>query len=96
MNPSDADSAAADGGSNLPGTSVPMRHPSNITPEVLRTLADHADLPLATGREKAVAAVLGAWLPDVNALCRKMSAPEHQELAPATTFIHPDIGEGEA
>jgi len=91
MNPSDADTR-----SEVPGMSIPMPQPSRLTPEVLRTLADHADLPLAAGREEAVAAVLGAWLPDVNALCRKMSSPEHQDLAPATIFIHPDIGEGEA
>lgn len=68
----------------------------SISPQVLRVLADYADLPLAPGREQVVAAVLGAWLPDVNALSRKMSAPEHQELAPATTFIHPGFEEGEA
>jgi hypothetical protein len=64
--------------------------------QALRALAAYADLPLAEGREEAVAAVLGAWLPDINALSRKMSAPEHQDLAPATTFIHPSFEDGEA
>jgi hypothetical protein len=69
---------------------------SGISPQALRMLAAYADLPLAAGREAAVAAVLGAWLPDVDALSRKMSAPEHQELTPATTFIHPSVDEAEA
>ena len=67
-----------------------------MSPQALRALAAYADLPLPTGREAAVAAVLGAWLHDVDALSRKMSAPEHQELAPATTFIHPSADEAEA
>jgi hypothetical protein len=67
-----------------------------LTPEAVRALADHADLPLAPGREAAVAAVLGAWLPDVHALNCKMSAPAHQDLVPGTIFTHPAAEEGEA
>ena len=67
-----------------------------LTAAIVRALAEQADLPLAPEREAAVAAVLGAWLPDVHALNRKMSAPAHQHLVPGTIFTHPAVEEGEA
>jgi hypothetical protein len=70
--------------------------PAGLAPAAVRALAEYADLPLAPGREQAVAAVLGAWLPDVNALSRKMSAPAHQDLVPATIFTHPAADDAEA
>ena len=66
-----------------------MALPDTLGPQAVRTLADYADLPLAPGREEVIVTVLRAWLADANALSRKMSAPEHCNLAPATTFIHP-------
>lgn len=60
-----------------------------------RALSRYADLPLASGREAALAAILDAWIPDANALSRKMSAPEHRDLVPATMFAHPGLDDGE-
>lgn len=60
-----------------------------IGPDTVRDLAAYAGLPLASGREAAVAPVLRAWLADANALSRKMSAPEHTALTPVTIFSHP-------
>ncbi|GAC1534298.1 MAG: hypothetical protein NVS2B4_14620 [Ramlibacter sp.] len=51
-------------------------------------LAAHAALPLTADRLAAVAAVLAAWLPDADALSRKMSAPAYQALMPITVFAH--------
>jgi hypothetical protein len=57
-------------------------------------LAAHAALPLDPRRIAAVAAILSAWLPDANALSRKMSAPEYRALMPATIFAHaPDASD---
>ena len=110
-NPDTSRTGRSGPGNTIPGTSNsgaedPDTGPSEkqgtgrgepgVSPATLRALASYADLPLAAGREEAVAAVLGAWLPDVNALSLKMSAPEHQDLAPATTFIHPSVDDGEA
>ncbi len=69
---------------------------SNGMREAVRELARHADLPLAAGREEAIAPVLQAWLLDANALSRKMSAPEYRTLAPATILVHPAAEDGEA
>lgn len=69
--------------------------PATLTPAAVRALAGFADLPLAPGREQAVAAVLGAWLTDIDALNRKMSAPALRDLAPVTTFIHPSADDAE-
>lgn len=63
--------------------------------QAVRELARHAGLPLAAGREEAIAPVLQAWLLDANALSRKMSAPEHWTVAPATIFTHPAAEDGE-
>ena len=94
--PGTSNSDAADLGTGSSGALKAGKGEPALSPETLRALASYADLPLAAGREEAVAAVLGAWLPDVNALSLKMSAPEHQDLAPATTFIHPSVDDGEA
>ncbi|MDB5828838.1 MAG: hypothetical protein JWQ73_3058 [Variovorax sp.] len=50
------------------------------------TLAAHAALPLGADRLAAVAAILSAWLPDADALSRKMSAPQYQGLMPITVL----------
>jgi hypothetical protein len=63
--------------------------------EAVRALAAYAGLPLAPGREAAVAPVLRAWLADANALSRKMSAPDHRTLTPVTIFSHPSAEDGE-
>lgn len=55
----------------------------------VRWLACYAGLPLAPGREPAVAAILDAWVPEANALSRKMSEAAHRDLLPATVFAHP-------
>jgi hypothetical protein len=88
-------------GGNIPGTRsgattapVPLTT-GTLTPDAVRALADFADLPLAAGREEAVAAVLGAWLTDIDALNRKMSSPALRDLAPVTTFIHPSADDAE-
>ncbi|HZH08270.1 MAG TPA: hypothetical protein VEY69_16500 [Lautropia sp.] len=94
--PGTSNSDAKDPDTGSCGTHSAGTVESAVSPETLRALASYADLPLAAGREEPVAAVLGAWLPDVNALSRKMSAPEHQDLAPATTFIHPSVDDREA
>ena len=53
-----------------------------------RVLAELADLPLGSGRDQIVGGLLAAWLPPANELSRKMSAPEHTALMPATVFTH--------
>lgn len=65
------------------------------TSDMVRNLASYAALPLAAGREIAVAEVLGAWLPDANDLSAKMSDSAYQTLVPATVFVHPEAREGE-
>ena len=52
------------------------------------TLASVGELPLLSSRVAAAAAILAAWLPDANELSRKMAAPVHQHLLPATVFTH--------
>jgi len=63
--------------------------------ELVRQLAAYAALPLPSDRELAVAEVLEAWLPEANALNEKMSTAAHQELVPATIFIHLGVKEGD-
>lgn len=67
----------------------------NIDEKTISTLADVAGLPLNTDRRTAVLEVLGAWLPDANELSRKMSAPEHWTVTPATVFTS-DVAKGDA
>ena len=54
-------------------------------------LAAAAGLPLAPGRAAIAGALLDAWLAPANELSRKMSAPEHMALLPATVFTHPSF-----
>lgn len=61
----------------------------------VRLLAACAGLALPLEREAQVAAVLDAWLLDANALSAKMSAAEHQELAPVTILVHASAAEHE-
>ena len=61
----------------------------------VRLLAECAELPLPLEREARVAAIFDAWLPDANALSAKMSAAEHQELAPVTILAHASAAEHE-
>jgi hypothetical protein len=60
-----------------------------VTEALVRQLADVAALPLAQARVTAVTAILGAWLPEANALSEKMSAPKYMGLVPVTVFTHP-------
>ena len=43
-----------------------------------------------------MAAILNAWVPDANALSRKMSAAAYLSLGPVTVFTHPGAAEAEA
>jgi len=54
-------------------------------------LAAAAGLPLEPGRAAIAGALLDAWLAPANELSRKMSAPEHMALLPATVFTHPSF-----
>lgn len=72
-----------------------MSRKPSLTPAQVRELARYADLPLAPGREDQITPILAAWLEDANALSRKMSAPQYQDLVPATVFTHPSHEEGE-
>jgi len=67
----------------------------SLTPEQVRELARIADLPLAPGREHVITPTLAAWIDDANALSRKMSAAQHQDLVPATVFVHPLANDAE-
>jgi hypothetical protein len=62
---------------------------SLVSPARVRTLAELAGLPLASGRETVIAPTLGAWLKDANDLARKMSAAQYRAITPATIFHHP-------
>jgi len=66
-----------------------------LSPEQVRELAHLADLHLARGREDVIMPTLAAWIDDANALSRKMSAAQHQELVPATVFTHAPANEAE-
>jgi hypothetical protein len=59
-------------------------------------LARCAALDLNPERRAAVEAVLSAWIPAANELSRKMSAPEHQTLLPATVFTHAPVDDEQA
>ena len=62
-------------------------HPPG-TDAAMAALAAHAGLDLSPERAAAAAAILAAWLPAAHELSRKMSAPEHRALMPATVFAH--------
>lgn len=67
----------------------------DITAQTTRALAAAASLPLDAEREALVAPQLAAWLTAADELSRKMSAPEHWTVVPATTFTHPEAPGGE-
>ena len=67
-----------------------------VSVELVRSLAVYAGLPLPKDRETAVAATLGVWVTDANALSTKMASAEYQHLVPAAVFVHPDAGDGVA
>jgi hypothetical protein len=67
-----------------------MTDESGITAEAVRTLAAVAELPLEPERAEDVAEGLTVWLAAANELSEKMSAPEHRQRGPITTFAHPD------
>ena len=68
--------------------SVPLTDP--VTPEFVGRMSIVAALPLSDVRRTHVAAVLGPWLIDANALSKKMSDAAYQTLMPATVFAHAD------
>jgi len=72
---------------------MPAKPP--LSPEQVRELARLADLPLAPGRADVITPTLAAWIDDANALSRKMSAAQHQDLVPATVFTHPLANDAE-
>jgi hypothetical protein len=51
-------------------------------------MAEIANLPLGPGRDEISGALLADWVKAANELSRKMSAAEHQQLLPATVFVH--------
>jgi hypothetical protein len=55
----------------------------------VRKLAGAADLPLTDERAAVLAPQLGAWLSAANELNAKLSADEHRDVLPITTFSHP-------
>lgn len=65
-----------------------------VAPDVA-ALAAAAGLPLSAPRLAAVSAVLTAWLPDANALSRKMSDAAYRDLAPITAFMQAHEGAAE-
>jgi hypothetical protein len=67
-----------------------MSGETRITPEAAQTLATAAQLRLAPDRAPAVADQLSVWLTAANELNLKMSAPEHRQRAPITSFTHPE------
>ena len=60
-----------------------------IDEQTVRLLAAVANLKIDDEDMPAVIGVLSAWLPDANELNRKMSAPAHWQITPATVFTHP-------
>ena len=75
---------------------LPSVPSTEITVEHVRELALFTALSLPKEREAAVAVILNAWVPDANALSKKMSAAVYQTLVPATVFAHPGTVDGEA
>lgn len=67
-----------------------MASRKEVTPALVRALAEYAELPLAPGREEVITPTLAAWIKDANELSRKMSSAKYWELAPATIFSHPN------
>jgi hypothetical protein len=67
---------------------TPLDHDPLADGAAIAPLAIHAALPLSPERAAAAAAILAAWLPAAHELSRKMSAPEHRALMPATVFAH--------
>ena len=65
-----------------------MDHDPLADGAAIAPLATHAALPLSPERAAAAAAILAAWLPAAHELSRKMNAPEHRALMPATVFAH--------
>jgi hypothetical protein len=67
-----------------------MSGETRLDPEAVRTLAVAADLPLEPPRAADLAERLTLWLAAANELSAKMSAPEHRQRAPITSFTHPE------
>ena len=63
-----------------------MDHDPLADGAAIAPLATHAALPLSPERAAAAAAILAAWMPAAHELNRKMSAPAHRSLMPATVF----------
>ncbi|CDY74676.1 hypothetical protein BGLT_03618 [Caballeronia glathei] len=61
--------------------------PNSSVEQLVRTTAEHSNLPLEDGRVAAVSQVLEVWLKDANALSAKMSAPEFAQVSPITGFL---------
>jgi hypothetical protein len=66
------------------------RTESEINAEAVRTLATAAELPLEPERAEDLAERLSVWLEAANELSEKMSAPEHLQCGPITSFAHAD------
>jgi hypothetical protein len=63
---------------------------SGLTAEAVRTLGSVAELSLEPERAADLAERLTVWFAGANELSEKMSAPEHLQRGPITTFTHPD------
>lgn len=62
-----------------------------VTPLDVAATARLADLPLSEDRMVEVAGLLSAWVPEANALSRRMQAPELDGLMPSVVFTQPGV-----
>jgi hypothetical protein len=67
-----------------------MTDETGIDAEAVRALATAAALPLEPERAEDLVERLTVWLDGANELSEKMSAPEHLQRTPITSFAHPD------
>ena len=67
--------------------------------QLVKTIAETADLPLEENRVTAVSQILGVWLKDANALSAMMRRPEFAHVTPITGILqtanHGEVPYGE-
>jgi hypothetical protein len=64
---------------------------SGLTAEAVQALGSVAELSFEPERAEDLAERLTVWFAAANELSEKMSAPEHLQRGPITTFTHPDL-----
>ncbi|SFO47538.1 hypothetical protein SAMN05216207_10658 [Pseudonocardia ammonioxydans] len=62
-----------------------------VTPRDVAAAARLADLALPDDRLAAVASLLSAWIPNANALSRRMQASNLDSLVPSVVFLQTGI-----